>query len=271
MAELNFEIQGSHGDITVTAFEKAVATAVLLLREFDAAVSGIQKESLSWYVDRLNSNGNLNIRFRSRVKVIRGIKEAQDVSGRVLSSLLSGLDDLENKCSIPQYLSEYGMQTAARLTSLIGKNGTTGFQFAYENRSVAVTSRTSENIGKLLLTKRTAIGSVEGKLETINLHGTPRVQIYHAITKRAVTCRFDPALFMPQIKEFLGKRVIAFGTLEKNINGDTLRVRLDRLELPEAVYARATKRYQSEFGLPDFANTSSTAEYIKRARSARSL
>jgi hypothetical protein len=266
MAELAFEIFGTPGEISASTFREAVGQAVGLLQEFDSAISEKPRGSLRWYIARLHSNGNLLVSFRSKLKPSRTRRDrAEDVSSAVTNSFLTGFDDLENRCETPPYLSEFGLRKAEYLTGLIGKNGATRFRFASDNRAVDVTRTASENIGKLLPIKRRSIGSVEGKLEAINLHHKPRVIVYHAITKKAVTCEFRPDEFIEEVKEYLGKRVVVFGTLHKNINGDTLRVTMERLILTDHRRDSSVLGHEEEAD-PEFTTADSTAEYIRRIR-----
>jgi hypothetical protein len=267
MAEtLDLEIQGHPGDIAAVVFERAVGNAVALLREFDSAISGRSRGMLHWYIANLHSNGSLLVRFQPRVNP--NIKLRQRISGlesRVTGSFITGFDDLENKCETPPYLSEFGLQRAESLASAIGRaGGPSAFRFTSSAMAVEVTSKTSENISKLLPIRRKAIGSVDGNLEAINIHKRPRFLVYHAITKKAVTCEFDEGEDMERVKEYLGRRVTVFGTLHKNVNGDTIRVAMDRIALSDDVKKAHTG---TEWGAPEFANTLSTAEYLRRTRS----
>jgi hypothetical protein len=265
LAELNFEIEGKHGEVAASVFNEAVFHAVGLLREFDSAISGKPRGSLRWYIENLHSNGRLLVGFRSRTIPPKKRRErTEDIGPAVTSSFLTGFEDLENKCETPPYLSEFGLRRADELASLIGERGPSGFRFTSENRAIAVTSKTSENISKLLPIKRTAIGSVEGKMEAINLHRKPRVIIYHSITNKAVTCEFDAEKFMDQVKDDLGQRVVVFGMLHKNINGDTLRVSTERIIRPEDL--ASGHQEDPTWSDPEFASASSTAEYIRRIR-----
>jgi|ERR1039458_694263 hypothetical protein len=262
---LDFEIQGKPGDIAAMAFERAIRKAIFLLREFDSAISGKPQGMLRWYVAKLHSNGNLLISFQPRVNPkISPAHRINDFGSTVTGSFIKGFDDLENRCETPSYLSESGLKTAGSLTSLIGSaGGPSAFRFASSNEAVEVTSKTSENINKLLPIRRQSIGSVDGKLEAINIHNNPRVLIYHSITNKAVTCEFDDSVFRQRLIDNLGKRVTVFGTLHKNVKGDTLRVTMDRIALSEDI----RKVIQpEEWGEPEFAHTLSTAEYLRRVR-----
>jgi hypothetical protein len=265
VAELDFEIKGRPGDVSASTFKDALFYAVGLLQEFDSAISGRPRGSLRWYISRLHSNTGLLVAFRPKLKPVRRSKDRiDDPSPTVTTSFLNGFEDLEYRCETPAYLSEYGLHKAEDLTGLIRKNGATGFRFASANRSVDVSERTSDNLAKLLPIKRQAIGSVEGKLEGINLHRNSRFIVYHAITNKAVTCQFDSEKFLNKVKEYLGSRVIVFGTLHKNVNGDTLRITMERLVPSEE--ARHIQIEEQEITEPEFARATSTAEYIRRIR-----
>jgi hypothetical protein len=114
--------------------------------------------------------------------------------------------------------------------------------------------------------QRIAIGSVEGNLESVNLHGKPRVIVYHAVTKRAVTCLFEPDQFMEKVRNCLGRRVVVFGTLHKNINGDTLRVSMERLEIVDEKNRFALPGPTEGLQDPEFSKTRSTEAYLRSIR-----
>ena len=267
MAELDLEIHGKPGEVSAATFREAIYYAVSLLREFDAAVSGKRLGSLRWYIERLKSNGSLFITFHSKQRIYKTPKTLPpDVSSSVTSFLLSGFEDIEEKCVMPSYLSEFGLAKVGDLAHLIKKNGARGFRFGSQSKSVEVTSKTSENVGKLLPIQRTAIGSVEGNLEGVNLHGKPRVIVYHAVTKRAVTCLFEPDRFMDQVRNCLGRRVVIFGTLHKNINGDTLRVSMERLEIVDEKNRFALPGPTEGLQDPEFSKTPSTEAYLRSIR-----
>lgn len=265
MAELNFDILGEQGEVSAATFRESVYYATYLLREFDSAISGKPHGVLGWYIQHLQSNGKLSVVFRSKLKPSLSVKHfPQDVDRAVTASFVTGFEDIEVKCVTPAYLSEYALQKVEKLAHLIGKNGARGFHFETQSKGIEVTKRTTENIGKLLPIRRTAIGSAEGTLEVVNIHKHPRFIVYHAVTKKAVTCEFKEAS-MGKVKDSLGKRVAVFGTLYKNINGDTLRVAMDRLEILDDV-RRFILPTTEDLNDPEFAKIRSTEEYLRNIR-----
>jgi len=194
-------------------------------------------------------------------------KYPQDVDRAVTSNFVSGFEDIEVKCVTPPYLSEFGLKRVGKLAHLIGKNGASGFRFESQSKGIDVTKSTKENINKLLPITRTAIGSVEGTLEAINIHGTrPRFIVYHAITKRAVTCLVnDREMLLHVVPNLLGKDVAVFGTLHKNIKGDTLRVSMERIKALDKTN-RFVLPSSEQFQDPEFTKAKSTEEYLRIIR-----
>jgi len=263
MADFGIEIKGDPTGISALTFKATVNDAINLLHEYDTAISGVSQGSLSWYLAQLSLTPNVQVAFRSRLRPRRRGPVVVDNSDTITHSLLSGLDSLEHKAVTPPYISVGGIERVQHMVSLIGKNGATGFRVRADNNAVDLTPATIDNIEKILPVRRTSIGSVEGKLEGINLHRKLRVIVYHAITNKAVTCDIREE-FLDKVKECLGKRVVVFGILHKNINGDTLRVTMQRLVLAEELLETSTRaRIMDD---PVFTSAATTADYIRRIR-----
>jgi len=267
MSELRFDILGKDGEVSALTFRESIEYAVSLLREFDSALSGKPRGVLSWYIRNLHSNGKLSVLFQSRLKPSHTIqKYPHDVDRAVTSNLVSGFEDIEVKCVTPPYLSEFGLQKVNKLANLIGKNGAKGFHFESQSKEVEVTQSTKDNIGKLLPIARTAIGSVEGTFEAINIHGNrPRFIVYHSITKKGVVCVVDNKERLMEVTHYLGRNVAVFGTLYKNIKGDTLRVSMQEIKVLDETNRFAlpsSERFQD----PEFTKSKSTEEYLRLIR-----
>jgi len=267
MPALDFQINNVVGrEVSARTFNSAIQHALYLLTEFDAGISQKRRGSLAWYIARLGSDSSqLTVSFISHLKPTKQKRQIPpDIAPRVTTSFLSGVEDIEERCKTPPYLSELGMERAGELSDLLSRNGAAAFRFSSEDRAVEITPKTSENVHKLLPTKRTAIGSVEGRLEGINMHKHFRGVLYHAITHKAITCLFDETQF-DLVKNALGQHVVVFGELQKNINGDTVRIARPSLEIIEG-----RNRFRlpdvGELGKPDFEDIDSTKEYMELIR-----
>ena len=259
MADVQFDIKGEKGSISIDTFRTAIYKAFGLLREFDSALSGKPNGILRWYVYDLRANETLSIVVQSRLK----IPAVRDTGSLVASTFVNGFRQLEQEASTPPYLSESGMIRAQEMVSLIGKNGAQGFRVSAANQQVDITQATAENIQKLLPIRRTAIGSVEGTLEQISIHRKPQFIVYHAITNRAVTCEFDEESMLQRVKDALGKRVNVRGTLKKNFKGETLRIKVEDFRvMGETSIIPADQ----ELPEPEFTDAADTAELLRRIR-----
>jgi hypothetical protein len=115
------------------------------------------------------------------------------------------------------------------------------------------------DIGKLINVRFQEIGSVEGRLEMISIHRVPRFTVYHAITQRAIRCKFEPKL-LDLVKDALGRRVVVSGVVYFNYRYEAVRVDLQKLmifpkeeELPSPKDLRGMA--------PDFTGDNTTKEY----------
>lgn len=264
MADVQFEIKGERGSISVTTFRSAIYMAFELLREFDSALSGKPRGILGWYVSDLRADSGLLIAVQSRLKPPAVKKRLADTGSAVARTFVSGFHELEHEASTPAYLSESGMIRAHDMVSLIGKNGARGFHISAADAEVDVTRATSENIKRLLPIKRSAIGSVEGLLEKISVHKKPQFVVYHSVSHKAVTCEFDQESMLERVKYALGKRVSVSGVLLKNFKGETLRIKAENLRImdEESLLPPAGQILPE----PEFTDAENAAELLRRIR-----
>jgi len=261
MATLKFEVKGQLGSITLRGFLTAVESALRMLGDYDAAISGKADGTLDWIITDV-STGSLKIATQSRSRL-----EDKNYGPEVAARFIDGWSSIERQGITPAYLSELGMKRARQLTRLIGREGMTGFVAASSSKAVEITSQASANIDQLLKVRHCSIGSVEGKLETISIHGKSRFIIYHSRTGKAVTCRVGrdrPAAMIDT--EMLGRRVVASGTVCSNIKGEPLRVDADNIKVLR--HKEELPPTSALSGIdPNFTGDLSTEEYIRSLRS----
>lgn len=270
MSDFNFKIHTIKGELSALDFNKAVSGVVSTLNQFDAGISMKSRGILNWFVTDLRSNGSFSINFTSHLKPIQAKYRVPDnITNRVTDQFLTGFDEIETKCETPPYLSEAGLERVGEFASLLERGDVSKFSFETKSRKVEVTEQTSKNVRSLLPANRKAFGSIEGRLEGINVHKNFKGLLYHAITNKVVTCIFDESQ-LEDLKKALSKRVIVTGDLLKNIKGDTIRIINPNLEIVEG-----TKRFSlPSLGTlkpdlskaPSFANARTTAEYVRRMR-----
>jgi hypothetical protein len=267
MARVQFDIIGEPEKISVGTFFGSFSIALTLLREFDQAISGKYHGSLLWYISRLHGNGSLSLQFRSdpKRKKKEPIAEIRDFGPQVTNAFVTGFENIEKKGISPPYLSEFGMARIDSLLRFIKEDRAKEFEVSDLTRSVRVSNKSSENLGQLLPVTRESIGSIEGKLEAISIHKRPRVMVYHSITRKAVTCRFEESEFLDAMKSALGHRVVVSGNVHSNIKGEPIRVEMEALRVlgPESALPDIEELGGSD---PMFTGEMTTDEFIRSIR-----
>jgi hypothetical protein len=268
MARLRFEIKGDPDSVSLETYSQATLQVLGILRELDPAISRRSSGTLNWYISRLHNNGTLLLEVLSKQRQgMRQTAETKDVSTEVAASFLTGLDNLEHHGTSPPYLTDVGMRKVKKMVSLIRKNGAKGFVASAPDgqQSVEVSEKSSQTIDELLPVKTESVGSVEGRLEAISIHGSKKFVIYHSITKKAVNCHFDQERIMEKVLQTLGGRIMVFGEVFSNAKGEPVKVAVSDFELVER-----TERLPTVLELtgsdPNFTGGLSTEEYIRSIR-----
>ena len=95
-----------------------------------------------------------------------------------------------------------------------------------------------------------SLGTVEGNLEGLIIHGKRRFLIFDSLTDRQVTCYFTERVEWETVLKAFGKRVAVSGFLRSRRSGEKISIQVSRLyvfppddELPRAEAVRgALKR-----------------------------
>ena len=260
MATFRLKLAGEPPGISFKSFLQACNSSLKVIDELDSAISG-GSGMLEWVVSDL-SIGSLVVEAESHSRV-----KGRDTGPEVVRAFMSGLRQIEEEGTTPTYFSETGLRHARRLMTVIGHNGTRGILISNSEETVALTASASVNVEQLLKIRHRTIGSVEGKLETISVHGSkPKFLIYQSSNKKAVMCLFEPEL-LESAKTALGQRVLAAGVVLYNVKGEPVRVVVERIrilrhgtELPSISDVTGSD--------PDFTGGLESVEYLRKMRGA---
>jgi len=270
MSRLRFEINGDPSNISLNVYSLTTFKVVQLLRELDVAISGRGGMSLNWYVAALSKNGNLALEVESRLKApARNKRPRADVSVAVAESFVTTFENIQNRGISPPYLSEYGLERLQAMMGLLHKNGASSFTATSmdQHRSVSVTEEAEKTLRQLLPPTRSYSGSVEGRLETVSVHGSKKFIVYHSLTRKAVTCTLDSDTDLEIAKHALGRKVSVFGTISVNIKNEPLKVEVRSIRIL-GLDKRLPTAAELTGSDPNFTGDMSTDEYIRSIRSA---
>jgi hypothetical protein len=259
MATIRLVLKGAPENISLRSFSAALTNSLDILEDLDLAISHEPKGSLEWVVTRL-SVGSLSVTIESRSKI-----KARNFGPDTAEAFVTGLDRVEKQGVSPPYLSEHGLKKARNLAGLVGQDGVAGIQVTDLGKTAEISRVAFENIRQITQIRDSAIGSVEGTIETLSIHGRPRFLIYESRTRKAVSCQFSRDMWFEKIKDIMGKRVIVSGLLHYNMKGEPHRVELEQIRLMKD---RTELPGIKELGGsdPEFTGGLSTEEYIKLIR-----
>ncbi len=262
MATIRLQIDGPPGTIPVEAFLAAARYELAILRDLDAAISGLPKGSLQWVVKDLRIGSTiLDVSSKSTLP-------DEDFGDEVSRSIVNSINSIERDNRTPAYLSRLGMLNAKRLIDIpkhFRLNGQLSLLNVDENTSAIVSQQSTKNIEGLLSVTQKSIGSIEGRLDTVSVHTKPKFILYENRTRRAITCNFDYDKWIDAVKANLRVKVLVSGELLSNTRGETLRIQVSNIA---PLSTRKIVRVEDLLGSdPNFTGFISTDEHIRRLRS----
>jgi hypothetical protein len=216
--------------ITPDTFRRLVSAFVDLLTAVTDKAAGTGKKTV-W---------DMNVSTGSRLFIARAVADQRTTATtqRVIAALPSGLNKLEMGASVaPAYFDQRALRAARELASIPKQRKLTYVRFRSEGEPVSVSQRSADTAIRLL-GQHQALGSVEGKLQTISERGSLQFVVFDSLYDTGVNCFMNEDL-MEQAKDAFRKRVAVSGMVQYDPEGrpvsirvDTIRVFKDVTELP---------------------------------------
>lgn len=190
-----------------------------LLKSVDQAVNG--KRTLRWRL------GPLLLECDGQPTV----ESSEDTSAKVAATLVRGVESMEHYSKVPAEFSDEALEQARALGNLRGRGGIANVFIASPNGheptpyTTPVTQRVAATVDDVLGGKYRAIGSVEGRLERINIHGRHYFNVYEVVHGKPVKCVFTPEA-LEDARNALGERVLVTGEVTSNSRGHPIAVKV---------------------------------------------
>jgi hypothetical protein len=214
--------------VSVHAFLEAARSLFTVVQEVGQAVIGPQARAVTWYITDLRG-ASAHMRAISEVK--GKVRIADDDIDRALAEVHDGLGQLQKKAAIPRNFSDLALEAAAKLAA-VGHNGVSRIEIGLGGRKVEVTQHIQVNVAEVTKEKIRTMGSIEGTIEAISVHGRKRFVLYDRQTGRAVNCLFDfdeHAIFDRPWR----KRVLVRGIIWSRADGRPVSIHVSK---PEDIY-----------------------------------
>lgn len=220
----DLEIEVGHGESVdlrslTTVSEKFSGLIDEVSREFTGVAHGVR-----WLVEVERGCVRLPLRAEAAVADVRPAAIHQ--LGMIIAT---GLSQLEERPERPEHFNDKALEFAKGLANFTKRlpisvrNGAAG---------VNVTQQLSVNAEKVLGAPRITIGTIEGRLEALNLHGSSKDFSIYPVGGKGIRCLFGSRLDLERdIVPAISKRVAARGRIKTRPNGERLSVEVDELKI----------------------------------------
>lgn len=219
------------GQVTLKRLGEALDAWTDLLREVASDVAGATGRDAVRFVVTEAHGGSFSLAARPQAAQ-KHIPVA--VMPRIAKTITTGLRTLERSATRPKHFNDTALlkvRDLGKLTSpetpavKIG-NGT--------GPGIPLSSRLLANVEAVLAPELESIGTVEGRLEGLIIHGKSRFLIFDPITGRQVVCFISGRVEWQHVRDALGRRVAATGRIHSRRSGEKVNIVASRFEvLPE--------------------------------------
>jgi hypothetical protein len=165
--------------------------------------------------------------------IARPVPDTQTIraSSLVIQAIPDGLRRLaKGTPTAPSYFDDRALRAAKDLADIKnhGGKGLDYIQIRSSGKPCAVGERTLNSIDRLLGGQHQALGSIEGKLETISARGQLQFVVYDSLYDRGVNCFMKDEIMSDAIKAFR-KRVAVSGMVQYDKEGRAVSIRVDSI------------------------------------------
>jgi hypothetical protein len=214
--------------ISVQDFLTAAEDLHGLLQEVDRAISG--KTTLDWVI--VGMRGSSAILETAPRKIT---EDEPDRGEEVIKAALDGIQKIEKSPIRPLHFTDGALERARALSRVVmaGNIDQIRIQGSTNGKripQVTVTQRIAANIDELIGPRYSAIGSVEGTLEVVSIHGGYSFNVYDLLTGLKVRCICEEQT-LADLTSKLGKRVLVHGQIRSSAKGQPLSIKVERVRV----------------------------------------
>jgi len=213
------------GQVTLTRLGEAVEAWTGFLQEVGKHVAGVTGRDAVRYVITEAKGGSMTLDVSPQPARKQVPASAMP---RIAAAVTSGIRTLERSTRRPKHFTDNALMNLRDLARLAGpetpavkvSNGT--------GEPISLSTRLITHVDAMLAPDVESIGTVEGKLEGLIIHGKRRFLVYDAITERQVSCYFTPRVEWESVLRAFGKRVAVSGFIRSRSSGEKVSITVSR-------------------------------------------
>ena len=213
------------GRVPADVFGRSVEAFLSLIREVSSSVTG-REDAIRWFVAVAQGS--------ALVHAFPEPHRAEPTAARtVIRAVQKGVGTLFKHSERPEHFTDKALN-AARALAEISSGGDDGdpvpVRLVTSEHSTAFAKSTLTNVDSILGPHSEALGSIEGRIETISERRKPSFYIYDALTDRPVRCFFGKELFDDVVELFRTRqRALVYGLVKYRSDGEPVSVRVEEL------------------------------------------
>lgn len=205
-----------------------------LVRDLAGLVSAVEPPepySVSWVVTSVSRASPFRIEVAPVGRLHKRQVDAQPV--RDLTRLvLDGVARLMREPIRPGSFTDDALSRARDLAKMTEGSRRPQLRLRSNGTSVNVTAQVAVNVDQILEPAYRSFGTVEGRLEFINIHGnTPLFAIYDDLTDRRINCSFGAKVTLPEVASAIGRRVAVEGEISYRSTGEVVSIAATELSV----------------------------------------
>ena len=208
--------------VTPEMFRRIVSAFVeLLISVTDKAAEGGKKTT--W---------DMAVSAGSRLLVARPVADAatRATTARVIKAIPEGLRQIEKVTLVPPKYFDNRALHAAREIAALSDGKLSYVKVQTKSGPITMSRQALRTLDSLLHGQHQALGSVEGKLQTITERGTLQFVVFDSLYDKGVNCFIDEDLVHEAVSAF-GKRVIVTGMVQYEQGGRPVSIRVDEIRV----------------------------------------
>ncbi len=183
-----------------------------LINDVAEAFTG-RRKPVKWTVEVRKGSVRLPLKAEPSSKEVR-----PSAMPEIASAIAHGIAQLEQEPVRPEYYTDQGLEYAKDLANLLSDDLPLSVRNGGER--IPLTKQLLVNVDIVLGQSRSSFGSVEGRLEGLNIHGAKQFRVYSSIDGKAITCNFGRNIELDDVLHAVGKNVMVRGVVKTSPRGE---------------------------------------------------
>ena len=213
-ADIHLDVEGQ---VTLASLTRLVESWREFLGEIGKGVTGNPAKDAVRYVITEASGGSFALGVRPQPA--RDSVPAS-MMPRIARTVTSGIRELNQEAKRPRHFSDNALVKLRDLARLVGPETPSLRVSNGRGRPVTLSPTMLAHVEAVLAPEVRSIGTIEGELEGLIIHGKKRFLLYDRLTGRQVVCYFGDSVSWEGLRDEFGKRMAVTGEIRSRRSGE---------------------------------------------------